>query len=60
MQTAMTILCLSVAGVGLCLGVGSFLYYRRQLRLFSNILNTFENGKLSAQSHSTSELLRTL
>lgn len=42
MQTAMTILCLSVAGVGLCLGVGSFLYYRRQLRLFSNILNTFE------------------
>lgn len=42
MQTAMTVFCLSVAGIGFCVGLGSFLYYRRQLRLFSNILDSFE------------------
>lgn len=35
-------ICLGTAAVGIALGLGSFLYYRRQLRVFSDVLNTFE------------------
>lgn len=35
-------ICLGAAAVGIALGLGSFLYYRRQLRVFSDVLNTFE------------------
>lgn len=43
-------ICLGAAAVGIALGVGSFLYYRRQLRVFSDVLNTFEKtGELVEQ-----------